>query len=81
MDINPRIFREYDVRGIVGRDLTPETLVAGMEKIQEWKPENLGARVTYAPDRHHGNNASRVAQAQDGKIIGLTPWTVFQPRF
>ncbi len=64
-----------------GRNLTPETLVAGMEKIREWKPENLGARVTYAPDRHHGNNASRVGQAQDGKIVGLTPWTVFQPRF
>ena len=64
-----------------GPDLTPESLVAGMEKIREWKAENLGARVTYAPDRHHGNNASRVAQAKDGKIIGLEPWTVFQPRF
>jgi len=64
-----------------GRNLTPETLVAGMEKIQEWKAENLGARVTYAPGRHHGNNASRIAQAKDGKIVGLTPWTVFQPRF
>jgi len=64
-----------------GPNLTPETLVAGMEKIQEWKAENLGARVTYAPDRHHGNNASRVAQAKGGKIIALEPWTVFQPRF
>ena len=64
-----------------GRNLTPETLVAGMEKIQEWKAENLGARVTYSPDRHHGNNASRVAQAKGGKVIGLEPWTVFQPRF
>jgi ABC-type branched-subunit amino acid transport system substrate-binding protein len=64
-----------------GRNLTPETLVAGMEKISEWKAENLGARVTYAPDRHHGNNASRVGQAKGGKIIGLEPFTVFQPRF
>jgi ABC-type branched-subunit amino acid transport system substrate-binding protein len=64
-----------------GRNLTPETLVAGMERIQEWKAENLGARVTYSPDRHHGNNASRVAQAKGGKIVGLEPWTVFQPRF
>jgi ABC-type branched-subunit amino acid transport system substrate-binding protein len=64
-----------------GRNLTPETLVAGMEKIREWKAENLGARVSYSPDRHHGNNASRVAQAKDGKVIGLEPWTVFQPRF
>lgn len=24
MDINPKIFREYDIRGIVGKDLTPD---------------------------------------------------------
>jgi len=64
-----------------GPNLTPETLVAGMEKIKEWKAENLGARVIYGPDRHHGNNASRVGQAKGGKIIGLEPFTVFQPRF
>nr|NIR45898.1 phosphomannomutase/phosphoglucomutase [Gemmatimonadota bacterium]NIS02564.1 phosphomannomutase/phosphoglucomutase [Gemmatimonadota bacterium]NIT68440.1 phosphomannomutase/phosphoglucomutase [Gemmatimonadota bacterium]NIU51892.1 phosphomannomutase/phosphoglucomutase [Gemmatimonadota bacterium]NIV24995.1 phosphomannomutase/phosphoglucomutase [Gemmatimonadota bacterium] len=23
-DLNPHIFREYDIRGIVGEDLTPE---------------------------------------------------------
>jgi ABC-type branched-subunit amino acid transport system substrate-binding protein len=64
-----------------GRNLTPETLVAGMEKIQGWKAENLGAQVTYSPDRHHGNNASRVAQAKGGKVVGLEPFTVFQPHF
>jgi phosphomannomutase/phosphoglucomutase len=26
MDVNPRIFREYDVRGVVDRDLTPEVV-------------------------------------------------------
>ena len=33
MDINPNIFREYDIRGIVDKDLTPalvETLGQGM---------------------------------------------------
>ena len=64
-----------------GRDLTPEALVAGMEQISEWKAGNLGARVTYTPERHHGANASRVAQAKGGKVIGVEPWTVFQPRF
>ncbi len=64
-----------------GPNLTPETFLAGMEQISEWKAENLGARVTYSPDRHHGNNASRVGQAKGGKIIGLEPFTVFQPRF
>lgn len=28
MVINPQIFREYDIRGIVGNDLTPETVTA-----------------------------------------------------
>jgi ABC-type branched-subunit amino acid transport system substrate-binding protein len=64
-----------------GRNLTPEALVSGMEKIREWKAGNIGARVTYAPDRHHGNNASRVAQAKGGKVVGLEPFTVFQPLF
>ena len=64
-----------------GRDLTPEKLVKGMEMIKEWKPENLGARVTYGPDRHMGNNASRMGQARGGKVVAIEPFTVFQPLF
>ena len=64
-----------------GRNLTTETLLKGMEQIKDWKAENLGARVTYGPDRHNGNNASRIGQAKGGKIIGLEPFTVFQPLF
>ncbi len=64
-----------------GRNLTPETLVQGMEKISGWKAGNLGARVTYSPDRHHGNNASRMGQAQGGRIVALEPFTIFQPLF
>jgi len=64
-----------------GPNLTPESMIMGMEKIKEWKAENLGARVTYGPDRHNGNNASRMGQAKGGKIIALEPFTVFQPLF
>ncbi|MHC4478414.1 MAG: ABC transporter substrate-binding protein [Planctomycetota bacterium] len=64
-----------------GRNLTPETLVKGMEKIYLWKPENLGASVTYAPDRRHGNNASRMGVAKGGKVVALEPYTVFHPLF
>ncbi len=64
-----------------GRNLTPESMIRGMEKIKEWKAENLGARVTYGPDRHNGNNASRMGQAKGGTIVGLEPFTVFQPLF
>jgi ABC-type branched-subunit amino acid transport system substrate-binding protein len=64
-----------------GPNLTPETLIAGMEKIKDWKPENLGARISYGPDRRQGNNAVRLGQARGGKVVGVEPWTVFQPHF
>ena len=64
-----------------GPNLTPESLIAGMEKIKDWKPEDLGARITYGPDRRQGNNAVRLGQAKGGKVVGVEPWTVFQPHF
>lgn len=64
-----------------GRDLTPETLVKGMEQIKDWKPEGIGAPVTYSPDRRHGVNASRMSQARDGKHVPLEDYTIFKPRF
>jgi ABC-type branched-subunit amino acid transport system substrate-binding protein len=64
-----------------GRDLTPETFVKGMEKIKDWKPEGIGAPVTYGPDRHHGVNASRMGRAKGGKVMPLTEFTLYKPRF
>ncbi len=64
-----------------GRDLTPETLIKGMEKIKDWLPEGIGAPVTYAPDRRHGVNASRMSQAKGGKHIPLEDFSIFKPRF
>ena len=64
-----------------GPNLTPESMIAGMEKISDWKPENLGARITYNPDRRQGNNAIRLGQAKGGKVVGIETWTVFQPHF
>ncbi len=64
-----------------GPDLTPESMIAGMEKISDWKPENLGARISYAPDRRQGNNAIRLGQAKGGKVVGVGTWTIFQPHF
>jgi ABC-type branched-subunit amino acid transport system substrate-binding protein len=64
-----------------GPNLTPESMIAGMEKISDWKPENLGARISYGPDRHQGNNAVRLGQARGGKVVGVETWTVFQPHF
>jgi branched-chain amino acid transport system substrate-binding protein len=64
-----------------GRDLTPESMIQGMEKIKNWKPEGLGAPVTYGPNRHHGNNASRMGQAKNGKDAILAPYTIFRAHF
>jgi hypothetical protein len=64
-----------------GPNLTPETMVKGMEMIKEWKAEGMGARVTYAPDRRHGNNASRMGIAKGGKVVAIEPYTIFQPLF
>lgn len=64
-----------------GKDLTPETMIKGMEKIKEWKPEGVGAPVTYSPDRRHGVNASRMSQAKAGKHIPIAEFTIFKPRF
>ncbi|MDZ7697349.1 MAG: ABC transporter substrate-binding protein [Deltaproteobacteria bacterium] len=64
-----------------GRDLTPETLIEGMEKIKDWKPEGTGAPVTYGPDRRHGSNASRMGQAQKGKHVPLEPFTIHKSHF
>jgi len=64
-----------------GRDLTVDSFIAGMEKIKDWKPENMGAPVTYSPDRRHGVNASRIGQAQKGKHMPIEGFTLFAPLF
>lgn len=64
-----------------GRDLTPESLIAGMEQIKNWVPEGMGAPVTYGPERHHGNNASRMGQARGGKHVPLEPFTIHPAHF
>jgi len=64
-----------------GRDLTPESMIKGMEMIADWKPEGLGAPVTYGPNLRHGNNASRMGQAQGGKHVPLEPFTIHAPLF
>lgn len=64
-----------------GKDLDRESLIAGMEKIKDWKPEGLGAPVTYGPNRRHGVNGSRVLHAVGGQHKPLTDFEVFKPRF
>lgn len=73
----------YLVEGLknAGRNLTPETMIKGMEMIKNWKPEGIGGPVTFAPDRHHGVNGSRVMKAEKGKHVPITDYTIYKPLF
>ena len=64
-----------------GPDLTTESMIKGMEKINNWRPDGIAAPVTYGPNRRHGVNASRMGQAQKGQHVPITPFTTFKPLF
>ncbi len=65
-----------------GKDLTTESFIKAMESIKDWKPEGMGAPVTFGPDRHHGMNGNRMGVAKGGKHIPLeAQYTVYKPRF
>lgn len=64
-----------------GRNLTRESLIKGMEMIKNWKPEGMGAPVTYGPDRHNGVNAVWLQVAKDGKHQPVMEYVEFPPRF
>jgi len=58
MDLNPHIFREYDIRGVAGRDLNEETM------------ERLGkAYVVYLRKRRHREH-NTVVLGRDGRLTG-----------
>jgi branched-chain amino acid transport system substrate-binding protein len=73
----------YLVEGLknAGRNLTPETMIKGMEMIKNWKPEGIGAPVTFSADRRHGVNGSRVMKAEKGKHVPITDYMIFKPLF
>jgi ABC-type branched-subunit amino acid transport system substrate-binding protein len=64
-----------------GKELTPDSLVKGMEMIKNWQPEGIGSPVTYGPDRHHGVNGSRVMKADKGKHVPISDYTIYKPLF
>lgn len=64
-----------------GRDLTPESMIRGMEMIKNWRPEGLGAPVTYAPDRRHGLNGSRMTRAEKGRHIPISDYVIYKPLY
>jgi phosphomannomutase/phosphoglucomutase len=55
--VNPHIFRQYDIRGVVGRDLTPE--------LGEWIGHGFG---TVLQRRRAGETGLRVALGRDNRL-------------
>jgi len=64
-----------------GRNLTPESMIKGMEMIRNFRPEGMGAPITYGPDRRHGLNASRLTRAKDGKHVPITDYVIYKPLY
>ena len=64
-----------------GRNLTTEKMIEGLEKIKNWKPERLGAPVTFDRNRHSGVNGVRMMQARKGTHVPITDYVIFKPRF
>jgi len=81
--VNPEIFREYDVRGIVGRDLTPEVVRALGRGYAAYLKQRGGRRVSLGYDARPSSPDFREAIAQgmlesglDVVDVGLAPTPV-----
>jgi len=64
-----------------GKNLTQESLIQGLEKIKNWKPEGIGAGITFSPTRHHGMNASRLLHAEKGKHVPISDYVIHKSYF
>ena len=81
--VNPEIFREYDIRGVVGRDLTPEAVRELGKGYATYLKREGGRRVSLGYDARPSSPPFRDALAQgmvesglDVVDIGLVPTPV-----
>jgi branched-chain amino acid transport system substrate-binding protein len=60
----------------VGKDLTPETLVKGIESIKDFDTKGLCGLISYGPNRHKGNESCRFYKADIDKsiLVPITDW-------
>lgn len=65
--MNPNIFREYDIRGVVGSDLTPETVADLARAVGTWYRAHDARRVSLGRDARESSPEFR-----DILIDGLT---------
>lgn len=64
-----------------GRDLTREKFIQALEGIRDWRPEGLGAPITFGPTRHHGLNTVRLMRAEHGRLVQVTGYQMFPSHF
>ena len=64
-----------------GRDLTREKFIEALESIKDWRPEGIGAPITFGPGRRHGLNAVQLMRAEKGKLVPVTGWQLFPPLY
>jgi len=63
------------------RDLTREKFIQALEGVRDWRPEGLGAPITFGPTRHHGLNTVRLMQAEHGRLVPVTGYQMFPSHF
>lgn len=64
-----------------GREVTREKFVAALETIRDFRPEGIGAPISFGPGRRHGLNAVMLMRAEKGKLMPVTGWQVFPPLY
>ncbi len=70
--INPFIFREYDVRGIVGKDLTPDTVLSLGKGFGSYAVRKGAGTVTLGRDCRLSSPEFRAAMAEGLSSTGLS---------
>ncbi|MDP3937332.1 MAG: phosphomannomutase/phosphoglucomutase [Deltaproteobacteria bacterium] len=80
MKLNPNIFREYDIRGVAGRDLNRESARLIGEAVATYELEHGKRRITLgrdcrlsSPELHEGFLEGALATGLDVLDVGLCP--------
>ena len=63
-----------------GKNLTRDSFTRAMASLKGFKPEGMGAPITFGKKRH-GLNAIRICHAENGKHVPVTDFMVFEPLF
>jgi ABC-type branched-subunit amino acid transport system substrate-binding protein len=64
-----------------GKNLTRESFIKGMESINNFKCEGMGAPITFSDTQHYGLNSIRICEAKNGKHVPMSDYIIFKPLF